>query len=107
MQHLREPIFGAPVQELDRPVIDGTAARQLRPRFDADDFFGHQPTPTHHLPDPVPLLRNLARCVIEILAGARELEQIARWVSDDVHAHLLKRVVISSRARAASSSRTG
>ncbi|MBX3193929.1 MAG: 3-hydroxyacyl-CoA dehydrogenase [Microbacteriaceae bacterium] len=73
----------------------------MRPRFDADDFFGHQPTPTHHLPDPVPLLRNLARCVIEILAGARELEQIARWVSDDVHAHLLKRVVISSRARAA------
>ena len=39
--------------------------------------------------------------MIEILAGARELEQIARWVSDDVYRHLLKRVVISSRARAA------
>jgi hypothetical protein len=85
----------------DRDVIDGTAARALRPRFDPDDFFGHQPTPTAHLPDATPLLENLTRCVIEILAGARELEQIARWVSDDVYRHLLKRVVIASRARRA------
>lgn len=106
MQVSREPVFGALVQTGfdgpgDDPIVDGTAARQLRPRFDVDDFFGHQPTPTSHLPDPVPLLRNLTRCVIEILAGARELEQIARWVSDDVHRHLLKRVAISGRARAA------
>ncbi|MFT2689631.1 Rv3235 family protein [Clavibacter zhangzhiyongii] len=46
-----------------------------------------------------PLLENLTRCVIEILAGARELDQIARWVSDDVYRHLLKRVVLSARAR--------
>jgi hypothetical protein len=102
VQVTREPDFGTHTQvAYDRPIIEGTAARQLRPRFDVDDFFGHQPTPTEHLPDPVPLLQNLTRCVIEILAGARELEQIARWVSDDVHRHLLKRVVISSRARAA------
>ena len=37
--------------------------------------------------------------MIEILAGARDLEQIARWVSDDVYRHLLKRVVLSTRAR--------
>jgi hypothetical protein len=39
--------------------------------------------------------------VIEILAGARDLEQISRWVTDDVYRHLLKRVVLSSRARQA------
>ena len=33
--------------------------------------------------------------------GARELEQIARWVTDDVYRHLLKRVVLSTRARQA------
>jgi hypothetical protein len=81
--------------------FDGTAARALRPRFDSEDFFGHQPTSTAALPDPTPLLENLTRCVIEILAGARELEQIARWVDDDVYRHLLKRVVISTRARQA------
>ncbi|GLI26052.1 hypothetical protein ARHIZOSPH14_02940 [Agromyces rhizosphaerae] len=51
------------------------------------------------LPDPEPLLTNLTRCVIEVLAGARELEQMARWVNDDVYRHLLKRVVLGARAR--------
>jgi hypothetical protein len=65
-----------------------------------DDYFGPQPTSAAALPDPVPLLENLTRCVIEILAGARELEQIGRWVDEDVYRHLLKRVVLASRARA-------
>lgn len=69
-------------------------------RFQDEDFFGHQPTSSSQLPDPEPLLVNLTRCVIEVLAGARELDQLARWVSDDVYRHLLKRVVLSARARA-------
>ncbi len=80
-------------------AVEGTSAR--RARFAEEDFFGHQPTATAELPDPGPLLENLTRCVVEILAGARELEQIARWVTDDVHQHLLKRVVLSARARRA------
>ncbi|WP_227496970.1 Rv3235 family protein [Planctomonas psychrotolerans] len=67
--------------------------------FSADDYFGHQPASTAELPGPEPLLENLTRCVIEVLAGARELDQISRWVSDDVYRHLLKRVVLSARAR--------
>jgi len=82
-------------------AFDGTAALQLEPRFAADDYFDHQPTSSSALPDPRPLIENLTRCVIEILAGARELDQIARWLSDDVYRHLLKRVVLSSRARQA------
>lgn len=82
-------------------AFDGTAALQLEPRFAADDFFDQQPTSSASLPDPRPLIENLTRCVIEILAGARELDQIARWLSDDVYRHLLKRVVLSSRARQA------
>ncbi len=72
-----------------------------RARRHAEDFFAHQPTESARLPDPRPLLENLTRCVIEILAGAREIEQIARWVTDDVYRNLLKRVVISARARRA------
>lgn len=67
----------------------------------SDDFFAHQPSPRSVLPGPSPLLENLTRCVIEILAGARDLEQISRWVTDDVYRHLLKRVVLSARARQA------
>ncbi len=84
------------------PTDDGIPMpRVARARFDSNDFFGHQPSSTSTLPDPRPLVENLARCVIEILAGARDLEQIARWVDDDVYRHLLKRVVLSTRARRA------
>jgi len=78
----------------------GPAGRESVEGFIADDFFGHQPSSRSTLPDPEPLLVNLTRCVIEVLAGARELDQLARWVSDDVYRHLLKRVVLSARARA-------
>ncbi|HEY0259380.1 MAG TPA: Rv3235 family protein [Lacisediminihabitans sp.] len=76
-------------------------SKVIKARFHSDDFFGHQPVSRSALPDPRPLLENLTRCVVEILAGARDLEQIARWVSDDVYNNLLKRVAISARARQA------
>jgi hypothetical protein len=98
----------------DQTHPDQTHADQARPRqmtspgkvirqhFESDDeFFGQQPVGRSALPDPQPLLENLTRCVIEILAGARDLEQISRWVTDDVYRHLLKRVVLSARARQA------
>lgn len=74
------------------------ASTEIEP-FDPESFFGLQRTPGHELPDPVPLLENLSRCVIEVLAGARELDQLARWVTDDVYRNLLKRVVLAARAR--------
>lgn len=84
----------------DEPVT--LPSKVIRPRFVPDEFFGHQPTSSSALPDPAPLIENLTRCVVEILAGARELEQISRWVTDDVYRHLLKRVVLSARPRQAS-----
>jgi hypothetical protein len=85
----------------DTAAVDGTTVRAIAPRPQADDLFGRQPAGTGELPDPRPLLENLTRCVIEIIAGARDLEQIARWVDDAVYAKLLKRVVVSAQARQA------
>jgi hypothetical protein len=85
----------------DTPSPAAAAHRPARLRVTTDEYFGQQPTPTASLPLPDPLLENLTRCVIEILAGARDLEQISRWVTDDVYRHLLKRVVLSTRARQA------
>jgi len=75
--------------------------RRNHQRINTTDYFGPQPTGASELPDPRPLIENLSRCVIEVLAGARELEQLLRWVSDDVYRHLLRRVVLSARARQA------
>lgn len=101
---MSEPVTPLPLSadamSADAPQTDGSTAR-ARERRRTEEWFGAQPSATAELPDPEPLLENLARCVVEILAGARELEQIARWVSDDVYRHLLKRVVLSTRAREA------
>lgn len=64
-----------------------------------DKFFAPQSTSTAALPDPQPLIELLARCVLEIISGSRDLEQIARYVTDDVYRHLLQRVHVSQRAR--------
>lgn len=82
------------------------APRPLGPRGGreanaTDEFFDPQRAPRAALPNPRPLLENLTRSVIEILAGARELEQIARWVDEDVYRTLVKRVVLASQARQA------
>lgn len=82
-------------------AASGDTARSFTPRAPADDLFARQPAVRGELPDPRPLLENLTRCVIEIIAGARDLEQIARWVDDAVYTRLLKRVVASAQARQA------
>ena len=48
---------------------------------DTDAYFAPQPTSTSRLPDPRPLVENLAYSVVEVLSGAREIEQIARWLN--------------------------
>lgn len=77
-------------------VIRGSAAHYLD---DDDEYFGRQPARRTELPDPEPMLRNLTHCIIEALSGARDLEQLARWVNDDVYRNLSKRVVLAARAR--------
>ena len=76
-------------------------SKVITPRFETEEFFGHQPSARAELADPEPMVVNIAHCIVEVLAGARDLEQLARWVTDDVYAHLLKRVVLANRARAA------
>jgi len=68
-------------------------------------MFERQRTPAAALPDPGPLVRNLARCAVEIMAGVRDPEQIARWLDPPVYAQLLARAVIAARARAATGRR--
>ncbi|MDJ0339084.1 Rv3235 family protein [Cryobacterium sp. PH31-O1] len=60
---------------------------------------GSQPDAAAHPLEAERVLRALALSAVEIIAGARDLEQLARWVTDDVYAHLGVRVSIAARAR--------
>lgn len=68
---------------------------------DRAEFFAPQPTPTDALPDPEPLLRNLTVGVLEVLAGAREVDQLARWLTEDAFRALTLRANLATRARSA------
>lgn len=52
------------------------------------------------LPNPEPLLNNLARGVVEAIGGMRELEQMSRWIAPEVYTVLLQRTQHAARARA-------
>jgi hypothetical protein len=65
------------------------------------EYFAPQPTPSVDLPDPAPLLRRLTQGVLEVLAGVREVDQLARWFSEDAYRNLVARANLSARARSA------
>ena len=67
----------------------------------SQDLFARQPTPAAQLPDPEPLLRSLTQGVLEVLAGVREVDQLARWFGEDAYQRLVTRANLSARARSA------
>lgn len=76
-------------------------ARTSGSYIDEDEFFGPQASRRDELPDPAAVLQSLTHCVVEVMAGARDLEQLARWVTDDVYRSLSMRVVLANRSRRA------
>ncbi|WP_306232290.1 Rv3235 family protein [Agrococcus beijingensis] len=72
---------------------------------DAEEFFDFQPCSSEGLPDPVPLIENLASSVIEILLGVRDVQQIARWVTETTYDQLTERALTARRRRAGQSHR--
>ena len=88
---------GVPNASAARAVTAPAPTPRAAPRGPAP---GSYPGADRGMSDPEILLINLSRCIFEVLAGARDLEQMARWVTDDVYRNLLSRDVLSKRARA-------
>lgn len=65
------------------------------------DFLAPQPTPSDELPDPTQLLRTLTTGVLEVFAGVREIDQLARWFSEEAFRTVGARANLSARARSA------
>lgn len=80
------------------------SARAFSAPFDAHDltqFFAPQRTSTAALPEAEPFLRNITRGVLEVFAGVREVDQLARWLTEDAYRKLVTRANLASRARSA------
>jgi hypothetical protein len=87
-------------RESDPPAKDGgdsetsdsppapIKARKVRNPIESEEYFGVQYSRTQDLPDPVESLKVLATGVVEVIAGTRQVDQLARWLSDDVYQRL-------------------
>jgi len=80
-----------------RPSKPSTKRKVKRP-IDSDDYFGNESTSGAELGDAKPVLAFLAQAVIETLAGVRDLDQSARWLSDSVYQQLRQRSLATKRA---------
>lgn len=85
------------------PVPPERPHRRSRAGADEElhEQFARQRTPSAQLPDPEPLLTNLARGVIEVFVGIREVDQLARWLAEDAFRKLVVRANLAARARSA------
>ena len=89
---------------------DGPGRRPDGRRRHAELFLVERPSTEPTVPaepdlDPGLAAEGLARSVLEVLAGARDLQQLTRWVTTEVHAVLRARVQLSTRARSVVSDR--
>ena len=80
-----------------------SAKRKVSTPLDSDDYFGIEFANSADLGDPKPVLAFLAQSVIETLAGIRDIEQCARWLSDGVYQQIRQKSLASNRSRAESS----
>lgn len=83
------------------PTGHARAYRASDEAFELSEFFAPQRTSTTALPDPEPFLHNLTRGVLEVFAGVREVDQLARWLAEEPFRKLVTRTNLASRARSA------
>jgi Family of unknown function (DUF6459) len=81
-----------PEKRIQQPA-KASAAKTRKPRrvrnpIESEEYFGVQYSKTSELPDPVESLKALATGVVEVIAGTRHVDQLARWLTDDVYQRL-------------------
>lgn len=86
---------------VEKPVRSEHASARPIDAHALSEFFAPQRTPSADLPDPNHFLENLTRGVLEVFAGVREVDQLARWLTEDAYRSLMIRANLATRARSA------
>ncbi len=84
-----------------RTTAGSSRALRFDDEYELSEYFARQRTPCEALPEPAPFLCNLTRGVLEVFAGVREVEQLARWLTEDAYRALMTRANLATRARSA------
>lgn len=78
----------------------GRKPRAVRNPQEEADYFGEQYCKREDLDNPDALLRMLAPAVVEVIAGVRNISQLAAHLSEDVYGRLRDRSVKVAQERA-------
>lgn len=82
-------------------TVSSPTRRSLAAASRSEEFFGRQKTSATELPSAETFTLNIVRGVLEVLAGVREIDQLARWLSEDVYRTVVVRAGLAARARSA------
>lgn len=91
----------------DIPKHSKTAARDQHGKFvranqaiDQAELFGKQKNSSDELGDPSQIIKLVAKGVVEVMAGMRDVNQLGQWLSDDVYLKLRERATQAKLSRA-------
>lgn len=73
--------------------------RMVKNPLEEADYFGEQYSKTIELENPDPLLKMLAPAVVEVMAGVRNISQLAAVLSDDVYQRLRDKAISVAQNR--------
>lgn len=73
--------------------------RMVKNQIEEADYFGEQYSKTNELDNPDSLLKMLAPAIVEVIAGVRNISQLAAVLSDDVYQRLRDRAIAVAQSR--------
>ncbi len=84
-----------------KPEEPAKKIRRVTNPLEHAEYFGKQYTKTSDLPDPGEMLKILATGIVQVLAGERQVDQLARMVTEDLYLQLRDAALHNIRKRAA------
>lgn len=73
--------------------------RNVTNPIEEEEFFGQQYDRTEDLPDPTNSLQAVATGVVEVIAGTRQVDQLARFLTEEVYQRLSLRAKMAREDR--------
>lgn len=87
-------------EQKEAQVAKPKKSRMVRNPIEEAAYFGEIYNTTEELQNPDTLLRSLAPAVVEVIAGVRNINQLAAHLSDDVYLRLRDRATSAAAHRA-------
>jgi hypothetical protein len=88
------------------PKTNKVQQHRIKNLVESNDYFGPQYNSTSELPNPDASLQVLATGVVEVIAGTRSIDQLARLLSDEVYQRLSRRAIEARQRRDALGQKT-